>query len=156
MKYVFDTSGFRILRNYFPSHFPTLWRGIDGLVKDGRLTSVREALNELDSFNDANFIQDWAKANESIFLAPSRDELLFVAEIFKINHFKALISQKNLLTGKPVADPFVIAAGKANDAWVVTQETRKDNAAKIPNICDHFGIKHTNLEGFMEKEGWSF
>lgn len=157
MNYVFDTSGLCILRNYFPSRFPTLWKGIDALVKDGRLVSVREAYNELELFNDAEFVQEWAKANESIFCIPSGDETRFVAEIFKVKKFMSLIKQKNLLIGKPVADPFVIAAAKVKkDACVVTQEIKKDHAAKIPNICDHFHIKSTNLEGFMEMEGWSF
>lgn len=61
MNYVFDTSGLCILRNYFPSRFPTLWKGIDALVKDGRLVSVREAYNELELFNDAEFVQEWAR-----------------------------------------------------------------------------------------------
>ena len=30
------------------------------------------------------------------------------------------------------------------------------NAAKIPNVCDHFGIPCVNLEGFMAKEKWEF
>lgn len=50
------------------------------------------------------------EANESIFCIPSGDETRFVAEIFK--KFMSLIKQKNLLIGKPVADPFVIAAAK--------------------------------------------
>lgn len=157
MNYVFDTSGLCILRNYFPSRFPTLWKGINSLIETGRLISVREAFNELEYFNDTKFIQEWAKENESIFCIPSKEETLFVAEIFKVKHFRSLISKKNLLTGRPVADPFVIAAAKAKkDTWVVTQEIKKKNAAKIPNICDHFHIKSTNLEGFMEMEGWSF
>ena len=155
-RYVFDTSGLCILRNYFPSRFPTLWANIDILVQDGRLLSVREALNELDLFNDAPFIQGWADANKSIFHMPSKEEAVFVAEIFKVQHFKSLISRKNLLTGRPVADPFVIAAGKIKKACVVTQEIKKEHAAKIPNLCEHFHIECTNIEGFMEMEGWSF
>jgi hypothetical protein len=35
-------------------------------------------------------------------------------------------------------------------------ETLKLNAAKIPNICQHFNVKCLSLEQFMEKEGWTF
>ena len=66
-------------------------------------------------------------------------------------NFDALVSG-----GKPVADPFVIARAKISGACVVTQEKKTDNAAKIPNVCDHFGIRCINLEGFMEKESWKF
>ena len=32
----------------------------------------------------------------------------------------------------------------------------KKNAAKIPNVCEHFGVHCTNVEGFMERESWTF
>lgn len=156
MNYVFDTSSLIHLGNYFPARFPSLWKQIDGLVQVGRLISVREVFNELHTYNDKDFIQEWAKNNNVVFPTPDRDELLFVAQIFSVKHFQALIGQKSILKGTPVADPFVIASAKTGSACVVTQESKKDNAAKIPNICEHFSIPCTNLEGFMEKEGWSF
>ncbi len=39
---------------------------------------------------------------------------------------------------------------------VVTEEVRRPNAARIPNVCDHFGIGCINLEQLMEREGWQF
>ncbi len=156
MIYVFDTSCFKVLKNYYPSRFPSLWSGIGDLADSGRLISVREVLNELELYNEADFLQTWAKNYKQIFLTPSNDEQLFVREIFKIPHFQALISQKSILRGTPVADPFVIAVAKARKGCVVTQESKKPNAAKIPNICEHFGIECVSLEGFMEKEGWEF
>jgi Domain of unknown function (DUF4411) len=39
---------------------------------------------------------------------------------------------------------------------VVTIEVLKPNAAKIPNISQHFGVSCLNLEQFMEEEGWIF
>jgi hypothetical protein len=35
-------------------------------------------------------------------------------------------------------------------------EQFKKNAAKIPNICQHFGVPCLDLRGFMAKEGWVF
>ena len=67
-----------------------------------------------------------------------------------------MIRKKERLKGKPVADPFVIARAKILNASVVTQEKKADNAAKIPNACEHFGIDCINLEGFMEEENWTF
>ena len=66
------------------------------------------------------------------------------------------INERNRLTGRPIADPFIIAMAKAINGCVVTQEKEKPNAAKIPNVCQHFGIDFTNLQGFMEREDWSF
>jgi hypothetical protein len=51
---------------------------------------------------------------------------------------------------------FVIAAAKVKAATVVAEEKLKPNAAKIPNVCQHFGILCTNLEGFMSQQNWSF
>ena len=60
------------------------------------------------------------------------------------------------MEGLPVADPFVIARAKVASGVVVTQEQFKDNAPQIPNVCQYFGIKYVDLEGFMEGEGWEF
>lgn len=53
-------------------------------------------------------------------------------------------------------DPFVVAAGKVKDATVVTQEGLKPNAAKVPNVCEHFNVPCLNLEEFMAQQGWAF
>lgn len=156
MIYVFDTSSFVVLKHFYPSRFPSVWSGLERLIDAKRLASVREVLNELDSHNDQDFIQKWAKEHKSLFLTPRPEELLVVSRIFQVEHFRALISKQNILKGRPVADPFVIAAAHVKQGVVVTEETNKPNAAKIPNICDHFGIEYVTLEGFMEKEGWAF
>ena len=80
----------------------------------------------------------------------------FVNSIFQIPHFQYLVSAKQRLKGNPVADPFVIAAARIKEGCVVTEEDKKKNSARIPNICDHFNIPCTNVEGFMEMENWKF
>lgn len=156
MKYVFDTSALIVLKNYYPTTFTTLWGRIDKLTRNGTIVSVREVFNELHNYNDVDFIQDWAKENKAIFGKPSNDELLVVQQILAIPHFQTLIGNKAILKGTPVADPFVVAAGKAKGATVVTQEALKANAAKIPNVCKHFGVPCIDLETFMEQQGWTF
>ncbi len=80
----------------------------------------------------------------------------FVQEIFSVACFQAVISRKNILNGKPVADPFVIAKAKVISGIVVTNEANKPDGNKIPNICEKFSISCVNLEKFMEVEGWIF
>lgn len=77
-------------------------------------------------------------------------------DIFAVPHFQHLVRTQERLQGKPVADPFVIAKAKLLKGCVVTEENRRPNAAKIPNVCDYFNIDCVNLEGFMEKENWIF
>jgi hypothetical protein len=73
MVYIFDTSSFKVLGNYFPKSFPTVWQKIDLLVSKGNLKSVREVLKEVEYGN-----------NKQIFLPPTAQETLFIAEIFSI------------------------------------------------------------------------
>ncbi len=99
----------------------------------------------------------WARNRRDIFATPSNDETEFVARIFQVQHFQALIAQKSILTGRPVADPFVVAAAATKqEGTVVTQETLKENAAKIPNVCQYFGVQCLDLEEFMAHQDWNF
>jgi hypothetical protein len=156
MIYVFDTSSLIVLKNFYPVTFPTLWSQFNQLVADGKVISVREVKRELSDRNDSDVIEDWARDNTSIFLTPSVQESSYVREIFSVAHFQSLVSEKARLKGTPVADPFVIALAAVRSATVVTEERLKPNAAKIPNICQHFGVSCTNLEGFMSQQNWSF
>ena len=127
----------------------SVWAGREEMIEAGDLISTREVFNELEQFNDDSSISDWAKSFQSIFATPANDELAFIAKIFQVSHFAALVSAKSILKGTPVADPFVIATAAVKGGTVVTQEGLKPNAAKIPNVSDHFGIPRANLEGFM-------
>ncbi len=156
MKYVFDSDSLiNLFRHYYPERFPTLWEKFDALVSARELMSVREVFNEIGSGED--LLSFWAKEQKNIlFLESTPEELQFLGEIFQVRHFQAMIRKQEILKGKPVADPFVIARAKILSACVVTQEKNTENAAKIPNVCKYFGIPCINLERFMEKEKWVF
>jgi hypothetical protein len=157
MAYIIDTNSFNVLENYYPKRFPSFWRNIDELIRTGRLFSVREVFNELDgTLPDEHFIQRWINDNAKIFRPISGNEGQYVADIFTVNHFRMMIGQRQQYKGTPVADPFVIAAARACGGCVVTEERIKPNAAKIPNVCEHFGVDWTNIEGLLEREDWSF
>ncbi len=156
MIYVFDSNSLlNLFWHYYPERFPTLWEKFDALVSGGKLISVREVFNEIGSSKDS--LGTWAKEHKNVlFLESTAEELQFVAEIFQVQHFQAMVRKQERLKGKPVADPFVIARAKISGASVVTQEKNTKDAAKIPNVCNYFGIRCMNLEGFMKKENWTF
>lgn len=156
MAYVFDTNSFRELRSYYPDQFPTVWKKINQAVAVGKIISVREVRRELESHERHPHLSDWVENHRDIFLLPIPAETQFVQEIFSVPHFRMLVSEQDLLTGNLRADPFIIAKAKIINGCVVTEERQKPNAAKIPNVCDRFGIDCTNLQGFMEREGWTF
>lgn len=156
MIYVLDTNSFSVFKYFYQSRFPSFWKQLDALVASEGLISVREVLKELESSSDSDFVYKWAKSKKDIFRIPTSEESLFIQEIFKIPHFQYLVEPKKMLKGGSVADPFLIAAAKLNQGCVVTEEVLKPNASKIPNVCQHFKIECTNLEGFMQREGWEF
>ena len=156
MTYVLDTSSFSVCGNYFPARFPTFWQSFDSLVLAGEVVSVREVRNELENQSRWQHLLDWVQANRQIFLVPEPPETSFVAQIFAVPHFQQLIGRMQLLAGRPVADPFVIASANHRGAIVVTEESNKPNAARIPNVCEHFGIACISIEELMEREGWQY
>jgi hypothetical protein len=154
--YVFDTSSLSKLKHFFPGVFKSVWTGLDALVLSGHLISTREVWNEIERGDVDAHTNQWLKQRKQIFTTPTGPELQFVAQIFQTRHFQALIGEKQRLTGTPVADPFVIACAKVRGGTVVTEERLKPQAAKIPNVCQHFSVPCMDLETFMQQQGWSF
>ena len=154
--FVFDSNSWRVLENFYPSRFPSFWERFDGVVGSGEVVSVREVHNELDRLIRADWLCAWVKHHRSVFLDPTQAETLFVSQIFSVRHFQMLVGQEQILKGQPVADPFVISCAHVRSGCVVTEETFKPNAAKIPNVCEHFGVPWTNVEGFLAHYGWQF
>ena len=155
MKYVFDTGPFiSLFTNFYPSTFVTLWRNFDALIGAGEIVSTREVLREIEDQDDE--LRRWAKDNKAVFTTPGAEEGAFVAGIYAVAHFQANIEQRKLIQGGRNADPFVIAKAAVSGASVVTLERLKPNAAKIPNICQHFDVPCLSLEAFMQEEGWKF
>ena len=144
MVYVFDTNSFRVLGNYYPDQFPTFWSQFNQAVTDGKIISVKEVHRELESQVQPP-LSDWIEDRKGIFIPPSATETRFITKIFSVPHFQTLVSEKDRLAGHLCADPFIIAKAKFIDGCVVTEETLKPNAAKIPNVCEHFEIDCTNL-----------
>lgn len=156
MIYIFDANSISVFKNYYPSAFPGFWDGLNALTDDGTVRSVREVFNELQNDNNAAFLQEWEKAHREVFASPTQAELEAVVEILAIPHFQAVIGKKALMKGTPVADPFIVASARVNEAVVITEESMRPNAAKIPNICDHFDVEWHDLEWFIEQQGWAF
>ena len=156
MVYVFDTNSISVFKNYYRANFAPIWERLDDCVERGLIISVKEVYRELlYRGNITPELEVWVKSNRRMFLKPTLEEMRFVGEILRVPHFQQIISQQERLQGRPVADPFVVASAKIRHGCVVTEEAMKDNSAQIPNVCQHFGIPCTNLEGFMQRENWT-
>jgi len=154
MIYIFDSSSLvEFMDHHSERSFPSLWADFRKLVSNGRIKSVKEVYNELLTYGGVNVCKVWAEENKHFFELPSEEETEFVTKIYVLAHFRNNIEQQKILAGGYHADPFIIAKAKLIDGCVITQETMKENAAKIPNICRHFLIKYADFDGFMEREG---
>lgn len=157
MGYVIDTNALiHLFDNFYLSRFPSMWSLFDEMVDSGRLLSVREALHEIASYQGTSRLLDWADQHQWVFEQPTAEESEFVGRIFAVRHFQQLINKKKMLSGGYVADPFVVAKAKVQDRVVLTREKFKANAAKIPNVCEHFGVPCVGIEEFMVRENWVF
>lgn len=156
MIYVVDTSSFHVLGNYYPETFQTFWHHLDDLVSRGRFVSCREVSKELIVQNTIEHLAEWAEANDSLFPAPSAAEMRGVADVFAIPHFQQLIGQKQRLRGSPVADPWLVARAVDVKGCVVTEEGHKPNAAKLPNVCEHFSVPWMSVQAMLKAEGWRY
>ena len=168
VRYVMDTDSLRALRHYYPDRIPSFWKFFDPYVAKGEVVSVRESLRELQrQFRPEHWLRQWAqKHSERLFFPLESDESDFPSDILSVPHFQALVKQKSIKLGRPAADPFIIARARyikklGFDAAVITEEKRAQHAqergiqaAKIPNVCDHFGIKSMNFRGFLEEQNW--
>ena len=157
MIYVFDNSSLsNILNHYYQDHFPSFWEKFDAVIKTENVISVREVRNELTGKFEDDKIDRLAKHNDIFFTTPTTEELSFITQIYSVKHFQQNLDKKKILSGGFFADPFVIAKAWKEKGTVVTEEDKKPNAAKIPNICDHFVIHCIDLEGFLTELDWKF
>lgn len=151
-KYVIDTGPIIDLKGYYSEVFISLWENIDGLIRQGEIISTKEVYRELQKRDDdAKAIADKYKF---IFKTPSLEEQVYASEILK--RHKELIRFKNITSGLPVADPFVIALSICNKSILITSELYKANSHNIPNICKEYDIRCISLKEFFQIEGWKF
>jgi hypothetical protein len=154
--HLFDTNSFRVIGNYYPDVFPSFWAEFNRTVGAGEIGSVREVQKELEVQNPIDHLLSWCDTNGGVFPPPSEEEMHAVAEIFSVEHFRQLIGEKQRLRGSPVADPFLVARARVIGATVVTEEALRPNAAKVPNVCQHFGIQFMDVRSFLQERGWRF
>ncbi len=111
---------------------------------------------ELENYRgEQDHLLDWIKRHKHIFTEPTIEELDKIREILAIPKFQKLVKNQARMQEKPVEDPSVIAKAWETRATVVTEESRKKEG-RIPDVCEYFGVKCMNTEGFMKNEGWKF
>ena len=153
--YVFDTGPLlHLFEHYDPAVFPDIWTEFNRMLARGRILSVREVLREIEY--GPKSLLDWVEVNAVVFAPPNAEQTEFLREMLGNRHFQGMIDRKKFLKGGGAADPFVVALARVRGGCVVTTEKHRENAPKIPTVCEEFDIPCVNLSGFMKREGWKF
>lgn len=152
--YCIDTSALIDLwRRYYPRDiFESLWKDLEGLVKDGHLVAPREVHEEIKKQDDD--LLEWSKEHRDMFEKLTEDQIETVKEILR-EHPKLIDQEKT----SPEADPFLIAQAKCRDWIVITSEHSRSNSnapPKIPDVCENFGVECYNLIQFFREEEWQY
>ena len=153
MVYCVDTSALLDgwIRYYPPDVFPALWSHLEKMIAQGELISPDEVLSELAQKDDG--VHDWAKSNGGLFIPLDSEIQAATSEI--LSRFPRLVGA---MRDRNRADPFVIALAKVKVATVVTGEKNVGvtQRPRIPNVCDHFSIRHITLLELIREKSWQF
>ena len=153
MEYCIDAGVFiTAFRTYYAFDIaPLFWEALITLAENKIITSPIAVYSELMEGDDE--LKEWAKNHrDMLFIDPDSEVVDAYRQIvdFTNNRYDDAHWIRDFLDG---ADPWVVAQAKSNNLIVVTTEGKKSteeiNKAtnrfrgriKIPNICDHFGIK---------------
>ena len=157
MIYVFDTSSFIVLSHYYMDQFPSLWSKINVEVNLGKIISVKEVVNEIESYGPETELKEWVRDNKKIFHPIPTEEGQILSDIFKkYPKFQYMIKKKSLQKGRPVADPLIVAKAIHTKGVVVSEESFQKDGIKIPNLCQIKNISCFKLKELMKSKGWRF
>ena len=154
--YSIDTSALiaAFHERYPIENFPSLWRKMEALIKNGRLKMSQIVFEE--AMRDTD-IKQWCdenqlKSNFQVAIDESVQER--VSDV--LSEFPRLVDNRKEKSG---ADPWVIAfALTIDNCIVVTEEnpTKSKNRPKIPDVCVHFNLQCLKIVDLIEQENWIF
>ena len=167
MLYILDTNTFITAKNTFYAYdiVPSFWSTLLGMFKLGKVKVIDAVADEIADGKDD--LTEWFGEN----IKKSADDIgdAYVIQVKQngtvlqnyqdianliVQNTQYKESEKARFLSR--ADPWLIAAGKALNATIVTQEvlsgegTRK---VKIPDICQQVGVKYVNLYEMMRAVG---
>jgi hypothetical protein len=149
--YSLDTSA---LMNAWNKHYqidilPSVWEHVDTRLRDGTAVVSMQVFLEIERRDDA--LKDWCIERRDFFT--ELDEDVIELQRVVINAYPRLVGPGE----RSMADPWVIALAQNYEPvlTVVTEENfGKENAPKIPYVCDQVGLEYCTFNGFLRGTGW--
>jgi hypothetical protein len=152
-KYCFDSSSLieAWVRAYPRDAFPTFWERFQQATADETILCPADLLREVGKKEDG--LAKWAKKQKGMLYPLTPTLMLEVRSLLR--NFPRFVEEGK---DKNRGDPFVICLAKITDRCVVTEEGMAGNLdkPKIPDICQHYGLRWINLIGFIREQGWKF
>lgn len=137
---------------------PRFWTLLDELISDSRVSCPKMVYDELLDTQDD--LADWTQNRRvsGLFVQPNADvqEAYRAIVGYVTRHYPNNQARRRFLDR---ADPWVIAHAMAQGGSVVSLEGRALQASqqvKIPNVCDHFGIRCLNTYQMLRELGVSW
>lgn len=141
---------------YPPDVAPPLWEYMEEAIADERLISPQDVREELMYPED---LKAWVKEQDSMFkeLEPPLVDTLKDT----LNWARDRLSAQRIDFRREdlKADPIVVALARLTGATVVCEEFPRrgqQGRPKIPDYCDHFGIRCIKTLGLIREMGWRF
>lgn len=134
----------------------TLWNWLHDQLKAGTVASPSRVYQEILKHRKNDALKSWVTAKKGDGLCREPDKKVCDAAKLIANHVftcgRYKIAQANAFSKG--ADAWVIAHAMSTDptGTVVTFEIRVDprsSRVKIPDVCAHFGVGCTNLQGLL-------
>ncbi len=131
---------------------PRYWDILDDMAQKGTVFCTHEVRREIEKVDDA--LKLWIKKRDYLFRDITEDVQQHVRDVLKA--FPRLVDTTK---DRSMADPWVIAHAKAEQATVVTKEMvtpAGSKKIKIPDVCDTFGVRCINDFEFVKEVGITF
>ena len=158
--YIIDTSSLIHLNRYNPIDvYPTVWKRMSNLRREGLLHSVIEVYNEILRKDDS--LKQWTFENKKMFVQETVEQMYYATEI--LQNYPALINAE----GTFEADPWIIAMALemrssnqqklfAEKIIIVTEEKLKGQKVRIPFVCINYDLDYLSIFDMFRQEGWQF
>lgn len=158
--FCFDTSAFIDIHKHLARIIPQLYPELDKLFNSGRLISHKFVFQEITiQSKNPDSLTKWIQPKEAFFKDISIQQTTLVSQI--VQKFPALVHYNK---EKDDADPWLIALVIEQRSTPSLFSTLQEFAivsaegtnilGHLPDACSHYSVKHLDLPGFFEANGW--
>lgn len=155
--YIADTSTWITLVRFYPaSVFPSLVRRFGAVIKDRRILSPLQVLDEIRRGNDE--VVAWADEHKSAFRSNTSATVAHATKIARKYPFLGGSGG-----GHDRADPYLIALALSikedidgMSLPVIVTEENPTSGKKIPQVDQAYDVESCSTVGMFEMEGWAF